>query len=84
MQSFAIWVTSSCNMQCSYCYEGKEKENFNMSQQTLKDSISFIEERMEHMVIFFCIERVIFDAKNMKYLRGHKTFKTFFWNDEGP
>lgn len=31
----------------------------------------------------FCIERVIFDAKNMKYLRGHKTFKTFFWNDEG-
>lgn len=48
MQSFAIWVTSSCNMQCSYCYEDKEKENFNMSQQTLKDSISFIEERMEH------------------------------------
>ena len=48
MQSFALWVTSCCNMQCTYCYEGKEKKNTYMSQQTLDNVIDFIDEHMSH------------------------------------
>lgn len=48
MQSFALWVTLCCNMQCTYCYEGKEKKNTYMSQQTLDNVIDFIDEHMSH------------------------------------
>lgn len=48
MQSFAIWVTSQCNMKCSYCYEGQEKEDHSMSQEILEASIAFIENHMKY------------------------------------
>lgn len=34
MISFTLWVTTSCNMKCSYCYEGMEKNNINMTLET--------------------------------------------------
>lgn len=42
MYSFAIWVTTKCNMRCSYCYEGNEKESFILDKKTADEIVSFI------------------------------------------
>lgn len=58
MQGFAIWVTTNCNMNCTYCYEGNNKENLNISEKTMEDTILFIDNYMslnhdEDMIIDF-------------------------------
>lgn len=42
MYSFAIWVTTKCNMRCSYCYEGSEKDNFVLDKNAADEIIRFI------------------------------------------
>lgn len=39
---FTIWVTTSCNMKCRYCYEGMEKENRYMTGRTADQVIAWI------------------------------------------
>lgn len=42
MYAFAIWVTTGCNLKCSYCYEGDNKENLSISTDTADNIIKFI------------------------------------------
>lgn len=41
--SYMIWVTGACNLSCKYCYEGSNKPQLHMSQDTADKTISFIE-----------------------------------------
>lgn len=40
--SVTIWVTNLCNMKCTYCYEGQDKNNKKMSVQTAENVIDWI------------------------------------------
>lgn len=40
--SFSIWTTTSCNFNCSYCYEGGNKKTVMMNSTVLEDTIKFI------------------------------------------
>lgn len=46
MYAFAIWVITDCNMKCSYCYEGNEKENSLLTAGMADKIISFITEKI--------------------------------------
>lgn len=46
MYAFAIWVTTNCNMKCSYCYEGNEKENSLLRADMADKIISFITQKI--------------------------------------
>lgn len=39
---FTIWLTTECNLQCTYCYEGSEKKQGIMSMETAQAVIDFI------------------------------------------
>jgi uncharacterized protein len=45
--SIVIWVTTACNLQCTYCYEGIEKENVYLNGNTADKIIIFIKEQIE-------------------------------------
>lgn len=40
--NYAIWVTTKCNMNCLYCYEGKEKTNLVLSKEKADCLINYI------------------------------------------
>lgn len=42
MVTAAIWVTTTCNLNCSYCYEGELKKNKSMDFKTAEKIIEFI------------------------------------------
>lgn len=42
MYAFAIWVTTKCNMRCSYCYEGNDKDSHFMDKKTADETIKFV------------------------------------------
>lgn len=42
MLAFALWTTTACNMQCTYCYEGNNKESQFMSQEVMNQALGFI------------------------------------------
>lgn len=37
-----VYLTDNCNMRCSYCYEGRNKTNSNMSEKILRASIEYM------------------------------------------
>lgn len=37
-----LWVTTSCNFSCKYCYEGEKKKSFDLSKPTLNNLITHI------------------------------------------
>ncbi|AKG34959.1 radical SAM/SPASM domain-containing protein [Paenibacillus durus] len=37
-----IWVTSSCNLACTYCYEGNNKANHRMNKQIAEETIQYV------------------------------------------
>ena len=39
---FTIWTTNQCNLQCKYCYEGKEKRKTFMDEMVAEASIKWI------------------------------------------
>lgn len=39
---FTIWLTKECNLQCTYCYEGKNKQHSIMSIEKAKEVTDFI------------------------------------------
>lgn len=41
-----FWITSDCNMQCIYCYEGNDKKKEYMSSNTVDKAITFLVENM--------------------------------------
>lgn len=44
MGLFNIWVTHSCNLSCSYCYESEIRKEMNFDQSLFDDLIKFIVE----------------------------------------
>ena len=44
MKAFNIWVTKKCNLKCSYCYEGIEKENRELAVDKIPAVIEFIQQ----------------------------------------
>ena len=46
MGLYNIWVTEKCNLKCTYCYENN-KSAVSMSDETVRDMISFISERYD-------------------------------------
>lgn len=46
MYAFAIWVTTKCNMRCSYCYEGNDKDSHFMDKKTADETIKFVIEKI--------------------------------------
>lgn len=39
---FTIWLTTECNMRCSYCYEGQNKINLTMNINRANHILKFI------------------------------------------
>lgn len=39
--SFTLWVTTNCNLNCKYCYEGEYKLNKSMTKEMVDASINF-------------------------------------------
>ena len=37
-----LWVTTMCNLKCSYCYEGQNKQNIIMDRETADQSLVFL------------------------------------------
>lgn len=37
-----LYLTESCNLRCSYCYEGNNKQNSTLSTKTLEHTLQFI------------------------------------------
>lgn len=72
MQSFAIWVTTNCNMACTYCYEGMNKDNFNISDSLLEQTLLFIEKYMnsypkEEIIVDFHGGEPLLQFERIKY-----------------
>ncbi len=39
---FNVWVTSACNMQCTYCYEGQNKQADTYTQERATDLLNYL------------------------------------------
>lgn len=82
MKTFLIWLTTNCNMDCIYCYEGRDKENLNMSEDMLQQTILFIQQYMasyqdEDLVVDFHggepllqYDKVIYAVKSLRKIFG--------------
>lgn len=42
-----FWVTTNCNLNCKYCYEGNNKDDFTINKEIIELSLDFIESRIE-------------------------------------
>ena len=31
--NFSVWITTACNLRCTYCYEGEEKKKKNLPKE---------------------------------------------------
>lgn len=51
----AIWVTTQCNMQCKYCYEGPEKPQKAMTRETADKAIAYIKRHFDALEDSFLI-----------------------------
>ena len=40
--TYTIWVTTNCNLNCKYCYEGSDKPSLNLSEETANEIIKYI------------------------------------------
>lgn len=47
MLGMTFWVTSKCNMKCTYCYEKNEKEHYVMSKDIANCCIKFLLDRIK-------------------------------------
>lgn len=45
--SFSIWLTTSCNLKCRYCYEGVEKNNLVLKEDYIDNIVNYILSRVE-------------------------------------
>lgn len=45
----AIWVTTDCNMQCKYCYEGSEKPQKAMSVKIADRAIEYVKSHFDEL-----------------------------------
>lgn len=71
--NYAIWVTTSCNLQCKYCYEGDNKPNLMMNREKADDILRYIEKDLDgnedsDLIIDFHGGEPFLNFKIMKYL----------------
>lgn len=45
--NYAIWVTTECNLQCKYCYEGQEKPKLHLDKSKCDEILEFIKKDMK-------------------------------------
>ncbi len=60
---FTIWLAKECNLQCAYCYEGKNKQHSIMSLITAKEVADFIHRKIS-------IEKAVYDYVSIDFLGG--------------
>ena len=69
-----IWVTSACNLDCKYCYEGSDKKEWHMDARTADKIICFIEENYtstdEPLIIQFHGGEPLLNIDLIKYFIG--------------
>lgn len=70
---FTIWVTTACNFNCVYCYEGHNKENNYLNKGTADCVLNFIWEQLEkrrqyHSQIRFHGGEPLLNMEIVKYL----------------
>lgn len=41
-----FWVTTNCNLNCKYCYEGNDKPNFTINKEVIDLSLDFISKKI--------------------------------------
>lgn len=42
---YTVWITTACNFKCTYCYEGLDKKQVVMTQETIEKLVCFIEKQ---------------------------------------
>lgn len=45
--NYAIWVTTSCNLKCKYCYEGTEKPALHLDQRKCDDILKYLSQDLK-------------------------------------
>jgi uncharacterized protein len=82
MKTFIIWMTTDCNMNCTYCYEGRDKKHINISEDILQQTLLFIQKYMasyqdEELVVDFHggepllqYDKVIYAVKTLREKYG--------------
>lgn len=76
-----IWVTQKCNMKCTYCYEGIDKENRSMNRKIADKVIEYINSLNEDISIRFHGGEPLLEFSLIKYfcsrLKDNKHIKRF-------
>ena len=49
---YTVWITTACNYKCTYCYEGLDKKQAVMKQDTIEKMASFIEKQCSEKEIY--------------------------------
>lgn len=66
-----VWLTTACNLACSYCYEGQEKQNQSLSEDTaheiLRYMISHTDEKQKELLISFHGGEPFLNYEKMEY-----------------
>lgn len=47
--NFSVWVTTACNLRCTYCYEGKEKKVQNLSAEQASAIVEYIKKKAKKL-----------------------------------
>ena len=83
MSAFNIWVTENCNLCCTYCYEG-EKRCFDMNDEIIEKTISFVHENMEqnksNMINFHGGEPLLAIDSILKIINSCNSFGRFSYS----
>lgn len=62
-----LWITKRCNLSCSYCYEGIEKEECSMNQKIINDTITFLLKKDSPLSIRFHGGEPLLEFKLIRY-----------------
>lgn len=85
MKSYTVWVTTDCNMQCSYCYEGNNKSKNKLDIKTANDILSFIKRTMSvdnsKIIIDFHGGEPLLNFEAIKYLV--EEFQNLYGREKG-
>ena len=47
--NFSVWVTTACNLRCTYCYEGEEKKKENLSKEQAFKIVEYIKKKAKNI-----------------------------------
>lgn len=81
-----LWVTTSCNLKCTYCYEGVDKKHLIMDLTSAMQAVNFIKAHFEALeddtlIIQFHGGEPLINMKIIKYVVD--AFHSYFTGNEG-